>query len=280
MTMCLAARVIHQFSTDSDCVLGVTSIDGELFVLLKRDDNQVAVYSINDYQLLRHLHLPGFTGLCASGITACAKHKCLYASDYFDRCIHRYDLSIKIGSVMKRITSRHISKWPVPGQPNGLSVIPGTCNLLVACHYPTSKLVELRADSGQLVREIALQSDIKSLHHAVQLTTGQYVICHGTCSTYRVCMVDIDGRVTHSYGGQRGSDVGQLNYPRHLAVAENSQFIAADRGNNRIVLLSPTLEFVRHISERVSGPERLYFHETTRRLFVGLWGGGVVVVLL
>jgi len=43
-------------------VRGVTSVDDELFVLLHQDDNQVAVYSINDYQLLRHLNVPGFKG--------------------------------------------------------------------------------------------------------------------------------------------------------------------------------------------------------------------------
>ena len=31
-------------------VLGVTTVDDELFVLLQRADNQVPVYSINDYQ--------------------------------------------------------------------------------------------------------------------------------------------------------------------------------------------------------------------------------------
>ena len=95
VTMCLVARVIHQISTDrpSDCVLGVTSIDGELFVLLKRDDNQVAVYSINDYQLLRHLHLPGLKPSGLNDMTSCVQRKCLFASDSDGKCIHRYDLS-------------------------------------------------------------------------------------------------------------------------------------------------------------------------------------------
>ena len=40
-------------------VLGVTSVDDELFVLLQRTKNQVSVYSINDYRLLRRLNVPG-----------------------------------------------------------------------------------------------------------------------------------------------------------------------------------------------------------------------------
>ena len=249
------------------------------FALLYRD-NQVDVYSINDYQLLRRIHLPGLEHCYFNDMTSCVRHNCLYASDEDNKCIHRYDLSSGVSTPVKRITSKRISKWTVPGTLCGLSVTPGSCNLLVACLEP-SKLVELRAGSGQLVREIRLQSDIEWLHHAVQLTTGQYVVCHGVWGAlHRVCMVDAEGRVTRSYGGQRGSGVGWLSWPCHLAVDEDSQFIfVADCLNHRVVLLSPTLEFVREFSEGVSRPFRLYFHQTTRRLFVGKYDRGDVAVI-
>jgi len=141
----------------------------------------------------------------------------------------------------------------------------------------------LSADNGQCVREIALQADIVYPWHGVQLTTGQYVICH--CDSYqglhRVCIVGDDGKVTPSYGGQRGSDAGQLNRSRHLAVDRDSQFIfVADEFNARVVLLSPTLEFVRYVSEELSEPRRLNFHQSTRRLFVGQPSGTVTVIQL
>jgi len=265
-----AARVIKTISTGGDSVLGVTSVDDELFVLLYRDSDQVAVYSVNDYRLLRHLSLPGLKRDSDNDLASCVRHRCLYASDYDNKCVHRYDLA-----------SSATSKWSVPGQPCGLSVTP-SCNLLVACHQP-HKLVELSADSGQCVREIALQSGMKWPLHAVQLTTGQYVVCHGDISgIHRVRIVDDDGRVTCSYGGQqRGSDVGQLDLPCHLAVDEDSQLICvADLNSDRVVVLSPTLEFVRYISEGLSRPCRLYLHQETRRLYVGQWNRGVVVIQL
>jgi len=235
-------------------VLGVTSVDDELFVLLDRDSGQVAVYSVNDYRLLRHLSLPGLERNSENDLTSCVRHRCLYASDHDNRRVHRYDLA-----------SSATSKWPVPGFPCGLSVTPSS-NLLVACRLP-HKLVELSADSGQCVREIALQSGNGWPCHAVQLTTGQYVV-----SQYifffrdRVCIVDNDGRVTRSYGGQCGSGVGQLCVPRHLAVDEDSQFIfVADFFNDRVVVLSPTLEFVRYINEGLSRPRRLHFHHARAR---------------
>ena len=260
--VCAAASVIAEISTN-ERVRGVTSVDDELFVLLEqRDNNQVCVYSINDYQQRRHLNVPRY-----SDMTSCVRHKCLYMSDYWNSCILRYQLA-----------SSATSKWSVPGEPRGLSVTPSG-NLLVTCREP-NKLLELSAESGESVREIALQSDIEEPRHSVQLTTGQFVVCHGlSVDLHRVCVVGDDGKVTRSYGGQSGSDVGQLNGPCHLAVDKDSQFVfVADENNHRVVLLSPTLEFVRYVTKGLSYPRRLYFHQATRRLFVGELMGSVSVV--
>jgi len=265
--LCSAERVIKTISTGGVGVRSVTSVDDELFVLLNRASDQVDVYSINDCRLLRRLSLPGLKRYGNNDLTSCVRHRCLYACDYDNNCVHRYDLA-----------SSAMSKWPVPGSPSGLSVTP-SCNLLVACHRP-HKLVELSADSGQCVREITLQSDIYVPWHAVQLTTGQYVVCHSCL--HLVCIVDDDGRVTRSYGGQqRGSGIGQLDLPCHLAVDEDSQFVfVADCCNDRVVVLSPTLEFVRYISEGLSNPCRLHFDNATTRLYVSESRDDIVVIQL
>jgi len=267
--LCSAARVIKTISTGGVGVLGVTLVDDELFVLLNRDSDQVAVYSVNDYRLLRRLSLPGLERNSDNDLTSCVRHRCLYMSDYGNKCVHRYNLA-----------STAMSKWSVPGKPLGLSVTPSS-NLLVACQLP-HKLVELSADSGQCVREITLQSDTECPLHAVQLTTGQYVVCHGGMHLHRVCIVDDDGRVTRSYSGQQsGSDVGQLDWPRHLAVDEDSQFVCvADCYNDRVVVLSPTLEFVHYISEGLSRPCHLHFDNATTRLYVSQSRDDIVVIQL
>ena len=262
MSVRLAARVMKEILTD-DFVLGLTSVHDELFVLLHRQDKQVAVYSINDYKLLRHLNVPGFEPDVNNYITSCVRHKCLFMSDRDNCFIRRYDLA-----------NSATSKWSVSGKPCGLSVTP-SCTLLVTCQYPGSsnKLIELNADSGWRVREVVLQSDIAYPWHSVQLTTGQFVVCHSDGyakdGLHRVCVVGNDGEVTHSYGGQYGSDVGQLYGPCHLAVDKGRQVIfVADEWNDRVVLLSPTLKFVRCLSERMPRCHRMYLHEATRRLFV------------
>ena len=268
--MCLAS--IQKISTAAGvAVRALTSVDDELFVLLKRDDNQVAIYSIDDYKFRRHLNLPGVNSECITDMTSCVHQNCLYMSDSFNNCIPRYHLA-----------GVAINKWQVPDKPCYLSVT-SICNLLVTCQGEPNKLVELSADSGQCVREIALQSDVAPPYHSVELASGDFVVCHGVGDRdlNRVCVVGDDGKVTRSYGGHCGSDVRQLNLPCHLAVDKDSEFIfVADYFNGRVVMLSPTLDFVRHLSEGLSRPHRLYFHQSTRRLFVGQPGGGVSVIQL
>jgi len=263
-------------------VFGVTSIDDELFLLLNQDDNQVAVYSINDYRLLRHLNMPGLPAWFENDMTSCVHNKCLYIFGPRRSCILRYDLSSRVSPKKSPPTTKLL----LPGSLRGLSVTPGH-NLLVTYGDTSNKLVEFSTDSGQCVREITvtLQSDIRDLCHAVQLTTGQFVICHGgeNDRLHRVCLVDDKGKVTRSYGGQSGSDVRQLYYPCHLAVDDDTQFVlVADDFNKRVVMLSPTLEFVRYFREKMRyHPQRLYFHHTTRRLYVGQeWTSDVTVIQL
>jgi len=154
--------------------------------------------------------------------------------------------------------------------------------LLVTCQS-RDKLVELSAESGQCVHEIVLQAAVCLPWHGIQLTTGQYVVSHGRkySLSHRVCIVDDDGRVIRSYGGK--CENGQMNWPRQVAVDKDSQFIfVADHENSRVVLLTPTLQFVCHISEGISRPYSLHFNDAKRRLYVGEWArhSSVVVIQL
>jgi len=274
-------RDIQQISTNGINVLGVTSVDDELFVLLWQDSDQIAVYSIGDYQLQRHINLPGLKLHSLSDLTSCSQDKWLYVSDYYSRCVHRHVLTIRAkNAIIRRLVSRATtSKWAVPGSPRGLSMTPNW-TLLVTCQEP-SQLVELSPDKGLLFRQIALQPDIVEPWHGIKLTSGHYVVCHHSCnSPHRLCIVDYDGTVTRIYDDQSCESEGsQLNWSRHLAAHKHSQLIyVADHYSARVMVLSPRLEFVGIISDGLSSPDRLYFDDKWRRLYVGQLSGSVVVI--
>ena len=252
-----AASVVKTISTEKR-VVGMTTVGHKVFVLLSQRKNQVAVYSTEDYRPLCRLNVPGYTPGDSDDITSCAQNQCLYMSDIANRCIHRYDLA-----------KSRSTKWPVSGKPVGLSLTPGG-RLLVTTVHDGPKLVEMSARSGRRVREIALQSDMVSLTHGVQLPSGQFVVCR----LDRVCAVGDDGKVTHNYVDSTMQRVD------HLAVDKDSQFIfAADRGNHRVVLLTPTLEWVRDFKGLSLRARRLYFHRSTKRLFVGQSDGVNIIQL-
>jgi len=132
---------------------------------------------------------------------------------------------------------------------SGLSVTPDH-NLLVSCSE-ARKLKEFTPD-GKLMREITLSSDMAHPNHAVQLTTGLFVLCHGceSDSVHRVCIVGADGRAMETHGGYKGAGLGQVDTPQHLALDKDGFVFVIDRENHRVLLLSPTLSYVRDVVYR------------------------------
>ena len=130
------------------------------------------------------------------------------------------------------------------------------------------------------MREIKLDDSFDEICHCIQLSTGQYVVSQLRPQS-RVCIVDDSGHIIKSYGGEPGAGVGQLYWPYQLAVDKHDHVFVTDRGNDRIVLLSPELAHLGYIQtpgHKLSNPMSLHLDEANRHLFVGEYRGRVVVV--
>lgn len=128
---------------------------------------------------------------------------------------------------------------------------------------------------GKLLRQLGLAQDAGSPLHAVQLSSGGFVVCHGssTDSVHRACLVGSDGKVAKSYGKSRGPGSGEMDLPSHLAVDRNGFVFVADRSNYRVLLLSPALTYVREVVSREQlkwKPQRLFLDADRRRLYVAV----------
>jgi len=239
-------------------VFGVTSLGEEIYLLRdKGGRDQVEVYDIISYHLQRCLTVPNALGFI--DMTSCQHLLCLYISDDVAECIHRLDLQ------------GNAQQWPVNDQPTCLSVN-AHHHLIVTC-YVVCKIKEF-SPHGELVRDVILPGEVINPRHAIQLTNGQFIVCHGARNdpADRVCKISSDGlHIVQSHGGQPGSDAGQYRWPSHLAVDDNKFVFVVDHFNCRVTLLSPMLEYVRQVVSRDQlkwWPEKLCLDVQRRRLYV------------
>jgi len=249
---------------------GVTSLGDDVFFVRYKSQQRIEVYDANTFTLQRHITVPGLDGN-SYGLVACPKNHCLYASDYDNHSIHRVDLS----------GSNAVMKWSVPRWPRGLSVN-SEHNLLVMS--ADGRKLQIFTTHGTLLRDIQLPADIEYPWHAVQLSIGQFLVCHWG-SLHRVCLVGVDGAVVRSYGGQEGSQLTQMNGPRGLAVDREGRVLVADWVNNRLLVIDQSLSSAHEMSVSVDGglryPFSLWYDQSRRRLYIGegsAVGGRVIVI--
>jgi len=251
-------QLVHTL-LEGEPVWGVTLLAGEIYLLRRKERDQVEVYDVITYRLQRRLTVPDAAEF--TDMTSCEHNRCVYIGDYKVECVHRLDVQ---GAV---------TRWAVNDIPKGLSVN-AAHNVLVTCL--TVRKIKEFSSHGDLLRELTLPDDVIWPWHAIQTRSGQFIVCHGDTGdpVRRVCMISADGRhIVHSHGGQRGSDTDQYSWPFHLAVDDNEFVFVADRDNRRVTLLSPTLEYVRQVVSRdqlKGGPWCLYLDTRQRLLYVAV----------
>jgi len=210
-------------------VHGVTSLDNQLYVLRDKTLDHIEVYDMQTDRLLRQFPVPGLDSM--SDMTACAYHVCIYISSGSGKCVHRVAVS-----------GNDVTKWSVNDVAGCLSVT-DTHTVLVMC----DKKFKEFTTNGKLLRQIKLPQEVKSPWHSIQLSCGEFVVCHGdaTDPVHGVCLIGSRGHVVKSYGGPKASVSQQIDVPAHLAVDRNGFVFMADYYNRRVLLLSPDLTYVK-----------------------------------
>jgi len=273
--LCFVVGPVRHNLLQGDGIRGVTTLDNLIYVLRRKEMEQIAAYVADEYRLQKKFSVPGLRG--AYGIVACPHYRCLYVPSGYDSSVHRVAL-----------INGAVTTWSVYDTCRGLSVT-DTHSVLVTCNK-ARKIKEFSTD-GKLLRQIQLPKDVVSPWHTIQLCSGEFIVCHGVPSNpvHRVCLIDSNGHVVKSYGGPKGSGTQQMNVPAHLAVDRNGFVFVADNNNYRVLILSPALTFVCEVLSREQlewMPLRLWLDSDIRRLYVGVseWkddeycGGRVAVV--
>lgn len=222
---------------------------------------EVEVYSVDDLKFKGRWMVNGL--VCPVDVAACRTNSCLYICDW--RTTPR--------SEMLRIDRNGNTRfsWSTGRDMGALSVSQG----LVVMTVTRSNKINEYAPDGVLINELQFRPDtgITSPSHAVRLF-GDYVVAHGGDSeaVHRVCVVSAAGDLLRSFGGRRGTALGQLRNPRYLAVGTAAgDVLVADEYNRRVLLLSADLEFQSEFVGREDGlryPRSVQFDQHGGRAFV------------
>jgi len=246
-------------------VLGITVSGNEVFAV--RAAQRVDVYNINSFKFTHAITIPGSKSL--SAIVASRNIKSVYISDDGEKVIYRYN----------HLLDKVITRWSVGGLCLGLSLAINN-NLLVTL-YNTKQIHEYSPNGG-LIREINLDSALEHPVHCIQLSSDLLVVSHQGTKQSGVSVVGTSGTVVMSCCNPHGSDPGDMNRPRHIAVDKHEHVLVADWLNNRIELLSPVLAHLGYIEVPEHGlnmPWALHLDQHSRRLYIGERAGERVFVL-
>jgi len=232
----------------------VASLDDDVFVA-RSNSQQIEVYNATTFALRHNLSVYGI-GVFSGGLAACAHHASVYASGINNRVCRIYRV---------KLPGRNATKnWTVANNPQGLSVN-SAHNVVVACDEER-KLQEYTT-RGVLVREISLLAAFISPWHAVQLSTGDYVVGCGSY-TGTVSIIGVDGHFVHMYGQSYTSDVGDMRYPKALAVTSNDDILVKDE--DKILIINRSLDSIQKLA--LSGGENnfqgLCLDESRGRLYL------------
>ena len=156
-----------------------------------------------------------------------------------------------------------------------------------------SSQVKEYTNQGDFVRCIKFQQDVASPYHCIAVEEGshagrsdrRFVLSHGYESgkPHRVCYVNEKGITLSSFGKSNGSGSMKLDIPNRIALDKLGYVFVADRNNDRVVLLSPNLIYIRDIInkfQKIKQPKRIFLDQDNGWLFVGLVDGNVHIFQL
>jgi len=209
------------------------------------------------FQLLRQIVIHGL-GSRVNGLATSAINNYLYVSDYDNNCVRRVDLSVT--STVSVVT------WSVPGGPQGLSVT-SSGNVLVVVG---NSIMEYTSN-GTLVREITSSN---YPWHAIEVNKDIWAFTVNGPIMNGICTTLTNGTLIKCYGSAAGPAITQMNDPRSMAIGTRGYIFVADRTNNRILSVDPSLTHARQLpvlplNSGLTHPIALSFDESRGTLYIG-----------
>ena len=250
-------RVELVATLDVDFCCGVAQLDDKLYVICIFPNIQVFL-AHPPYSELDGIEVNAIDGPCY--IAACSVNKCLYVAD---RCSVWRVLPNSIINPRKLIDGIEWTRRLSVTQ-DGRILLAGSTHLTTYNH-----------DGVQLQGiDLSLPDNEYCSAAAVDMPGGDILVAIG--DEFRimssVMKLSFDGRPMATYGGRRGSGLGQLGDTRAVAVSEGGFVFVADTFNKRVLLLDSSLRLQCYLlTEKEHGigrPRALCYIKQSRQLLV------------
>lgn len=257
-------HTITSSSTANKSIFGMTSLGDEL-LFIRRFSSEIEVFDAATFIFKHKVRVNGLTN--PQDIISCTANNCVYIT-LWKR--NKYVMILDGNLNLK-------GKWSTGNDGGRLSLTKNST--IIVTFYETNQLREYTRD-GELLCEVRFPEESEIIHpwHAVELSDDNIVVgfgCH-TDSDHKVCIVDRSGNVLLSFGGSRGSSIGNLNCPVYLATDNIGNILVADQNNGRLLLLNPQLILIRellstNVGDKPTGRRLLskfYFNKVKGRLLI------------
>ena len=164
-------------------------------------------------------------------------------------------------------------------------LVDGLVVILVSINSEDSELwfgrVLVYNAAGVQLTNIKLPISITNPHSVVQTTNKTFIISHDDHMTElnRVCEVNNEGNIIATFGGSRGSGIGQLATPLCIALDSEGRVLVVDTDNRRVVLLNKQLNTQLRVLVSWNNnwyPHCILYDKDTGQLIVGFCQNGQV----
>jgi hypothetical protein len=215
-------------------VTGLTKLNNKLYVVYNEYDTINVYMAQQPFTQLPPIHINAMKR--PTDMSACSINNCLYVVDYGSNCVWRVN------------TYNKVDKWLQDTNALRLSVtLEGQVVLLIATDVQGSVgnrtchgRVEVYNAAGLKLSVIKLPNNIINPYSVIQSANKTFIISHGDNDTeqQRVVEVNNEGKIIASFGGSRGSGLGQLYGPYDIVFDSEERVLVADYGNKRVLLLT------------------------------------------
>lgn len=267
---------------ERDQIVGVTKLQNTILVISRAPETVIQVFKDqNPFCLQKTIEQSEI--LWPEDIVSSEKQGCVYISDKESKCIWK----------IRSKTDHHyeVTNWCNAGFPFTMSVSSDGQLAMVRSDY-LRPVLEIHNSDATLLCSINLPRYIQNPRHAVETSTGSFVILHDWTSIskkVKLCISELtrSGWVFHHFVPQ--NDEQQLGVPYQLALDSDDRVLVADHWNYRMILLNSDLTWnqtclMKHKNDEKQRPRRMHYDEMKKQLIVAgnvsLQKGGVNVYAL